>query len=205
MSSDPFAPLPLFGFPLFSSVVGEHGKHQQPLRELILQHKSKNPGVRRSNRNAWHSADEFVALRDEHIGWVLQNAMKFGRAALGRYYQDWANHELKLGHYWANVLGSGGWNAPHHHVPTHWSGVYYISVGAVGSGNEDLGGHIEFINPSPFNTSLGSAGGNFAYGPRDGLMLLFPASLVHFVHPHTSEEPRITIAYNYSVVPKPKG
>ena len=80
--------------------------------------------------------------------------------------------------------------------------MYYVSVGTVGAGADDLSGHLEFLNPSPWNTSLGSHGGNFAYGPRDGLLLLFPASLVHFVHPNSSDKSRVSIAYNFSVVPK---
>jgi hypothetical protein len=33
-------------------------------------------------------------------------------------------------------------------------------------------------------------------------MLLFPSSLQHFVHPHAGERPRVSIAYNFNVVPK---
>ena len=32
--------------------------------------------------------------------------------------------------------------------------------------------------------------------------VLVPASIVHFVHPHYSEEERISIAYNFTVYPK---
>jgi uncharacterized protein (TIGR02466 family) len=199
--TDPFTPIPLFAFPLFSTVLAEAPQHRDALCKEILELRAKHPGVRRSNRGAWHSGEEFLALRHPSVAWVLQNAVKFGRMALGRYNQEWATSELKLGHYWANVLGPGGWNAPHHHVPTHWSGVYYISVGQVGTGGEELSGHIEFLNPNYWQ-GQGGRGGNFVYGPRDGLMLLFPASLVHFVHPHGGEENRISIAYNFSVVPK---
>lgn len=200
-SPDPFTPLPLFAYPLYSTVLADQGQHKDGLLKEILALQQSHPGVRRSNRDAWHSGEEFLALRSPSVGWVLQNAVKFARLALARTHQDWATSELKLGHYWANVLGPGGWNAPHHHVPTHWSGVYYVSVGHVGAGADDLSGHIEFLNPSPWQSHVGKAG-NFAYGPRDGLMLLFPASLVHFVHPHSGEDNRVSIAYNFSVVPK---
>lgn len=199
--SDPFAPIPLFSYPLYSTVVAEQARYRDTLVNEILESKARHPGVRRSNRDAWHSGEEFLAVRTPAIGWVLQNIVKFGRLALAKTHQDWATSELKLGHYWANVLGPGGWNAPHHHVPSHWSGVYYITVGKIGPGGDDLSGHIEFLNPSPWQSQLGKVG-NFAYGPRDGLLLLFPASLVHFVHPHGSDENRISIAFNLSVVPK---
>jgi uncharacterized protein (TIGR02466 family) len=191
----------LFAFPLFSSLIHEAEKHREPLSAEILGLQSKFPGAKRSNRNAWHSADEFLQSKNPHVGWVLNNALTFAKKTLGRYYQDWAHHEVRLGHYWANVVGKEGWNAPHHHFPTHWSGVYYISVGQVGTGGDDMGGMIEFLNPTPWQATWNRSG-NFALAPKDGLMLLFPASLLHFVYPHTGDAPRISMAYNFTVYPK---
>jgi uncharacterized protein (TIGR02466 family) len=199
--ADPFEPISLFAFPLFASVVDGHEAHDGPLRAHILELAGKHPGRVRSNRNAWHSAEEFAQSRDVHIAWVLQQVMAFATRALGSSYQEWAHSDLRLVQYWANVLGPGGWNAPHHHVPTHWSGVYYVAVGPVGNGKDDFSGMIEFLNPNPYQSVLGR-GGNFAYAPREGLVLLFPASMVHFVHAHTNEAPRVSIAFNLTVVPK---
>lgn len=200
-SPDAFTPMPLFSFPLFSTIVGGHEQHKAALIKEILALKRKHPGIRRSNRSGWHSGEEFLASRTEQVAFVLQSVTTYARRALARYYQDWATSELKMGSYWANVLGANGWNAPHHHYPTHWSGCYYVSVPHLGNGTDDLSGMIEFVNPVPWNT-LGGAAGNFCYGPKEGLVLLFPASLVHYVHPHASEKPRISIAFNFNVVPK---
>jgi uncharacterized protein (TIGR02466 family) len=199
--SDPFTPTPLFAFPLFSTVVAGFDEHRAALLAEVLALQAKEPGIRRSNRNAWHSGDAIQTLRSEHVAWVLDKALTFGRLALGKYYQDWATTELKMGSYWANVLGSGGWNAPHHHFPQHWSGVFYVSVGSVGATPEDMGGLIEFLNPTPWQSAIGR-GGNFFYAPKNGLVLLFPASLLHFVHPHASDEPRVSVAFNMNVVPR---
>jgi uncharacterized protein (TIGR02466 family) len=202
LAADPFAPTPLFAFPLFSSLVGESEKHKPGLVREILALQSRSPGVKRSNRNAWHSADEFLRSKDHpDVAWVLGTALAFGKKALARYYNDWSAVDLKMGHYWANVVGKEGWNAPHHHFPTHWSGVYYVSVGKVGQSAEDMAGMIEFLNPTPWQAVFNRSG-NFAMAPKDGLMLLFPASLLHFVYPHTGDEPRISIAYNFNVVPR---
>jgi uncharacterized protein (TIGR02466 family) len=202
--SDAFTPIPLFAFPLFVTIVGGAQQHKDALVKEILDLERKHPGIRRSNRNAWHSGEEFLASRSEGVAFVLQNATNYARQALGRYYQGWATSELKMGSYWANVLRAGGFNAPHHHHPTHWSGAYYVQVPQVGNGQDDLSGMIEFLNPTPWNT-LGGTAGNFGYGPKEGMVMLFPASLVHYVHPHASEQPRISIAFNFSVVPKPRG
>ncbi len=203
---DPFTPTSLFAFPLFSFALGEAEKRREPLVREILALRAAHPGARRSNRNSWHSGDEFKAANSEHVTWVLASAMTFAKRALARYYGDWATSELRLGHYWANVSGPGGWNAPHHHFPTHWSGVYYVSVGNTvagtgPAGHEDLAGMIEFLNPTPWQATWNRSG-NFTVGPKDGTGLLFPASLLHFVHPHQVDENRISIAYNFTVVPK---
>jgi uncharacterized protein (TIGR02466 family) len=202
--SDAFTPMSLFAYPLYAGVISGHERHNPPLLAHILDLASRHPGRTRSNRNAWHSGDEFANSRDEHIAWVLQQIMEYATRALANSYQDWATADLRLVQYWANVLGPGGWNAPHHHFPTHWSGVYYVSVGPTGNGKDDFSGMIEFLNPSPVHSLLGRAG-NFAYAPREGLTLLFPASIVHFVHPHTNDKPRVSIAYNLTVVPKATG
>jgi uncharacterized protein (TIGR02466 family) len=132
---------------------------------------------------------------------VLGKAHRFARLALARLHDDWRAHDLQLAAAWANVLGPGGWNAPHHHAPTTWSGCFYVSVGDVGARKGDPGGMIEFLNPVPWMSQVGAAG-NYLYPPKDGLVLLFPAGLQHFVHPHHDDAARVSIAFNFNVVPK---
>jgi uncharacterized protein (TIGR02466 family) len=199
--SDPFTPTPLFAFPLFSTVVAGFDGHREALLAELLALQAKEPGIRRSNRNAWHSGDAIQTLQSAHVAWVLDKVLTFGRLALGKYYQDWATNELRMGSYWANVLAAGGWNAPHHHFPQHWSGVFYVSVGSVSGTTDDMSGMIEFLNPTPLHSAIGR-GGNYFYAPKDGLVLLFPGSLLHFVHPHANETPRVSIAFNLNVVPR---
>ena len=200
MTSDPFKPLELFAFPVFATMVGGHEKHNAALLDEILELERAHPGLRRSNRGGWHSADELMASRTEAMAWLLQGVMAYARRALAPYYGGWQTSDLRLGSYWANVMGPGGFNAPHHHHPQHWSGVYYVSVPQVGGTSDDTSGMIEFLNPSPIQSHWGA--GSFAYGPRPGAMLLFPSSLVHLVHPHQAEDKRVSIAYNLNVLPK---
>jgi len=182
-------------------VVAGFEEHREALLGDILELRSRHTGIVRSNRLAWHSGEEFLHHRSEHVAWLLGKLIKFSRHVLGRYYQQWATQELVLASCWANVLESGGWNAPHHHHPCHWSGVFYVSVGSVSTTPGDPSGMIEFLNPTPWLSSIGQ-GGNFVYGPKNGLMLLFPAPLYHYVHPHHGDSVRVSIAYNFNVQPK---
>ena len=194
--NDPFAPLQLFSFPLFATMIGGHEEHRQGLLDEIAAQRRADPGLVRSNRGGWHSGEAFLASRNVHIGWVLDSVTTFARRALAPYYGGFKDKEVRLGHYWANVLGPGDYNAPHHHHPQHWSGVYYVAVPPSG-GEGDQGGTIEFLNPSPAQSHWGS--GSFATAPRDGTTLLFPSSLVHLVHPHKAEGDRVSIAYNLNI------
>lgn len=199
--ADPFAPGALFSFPLFASVISGFEEHRDPLRQHVLGLRERFPGVVRSNRDAWHSGPEFLSHRTEHVAWLLQKVTSFATRALGRYYDGWSKSDLVLAGCWANVLERRGWNAPHHHFPTHWSGVYYVSTGPRPTIEGDRGGMLELVNPNPALAMIGLSG-NYLHAPKDGLMLLFPATIHHFVHPHDSDEPRISIAYNFNVTPK---
>jgi len=199
---DPFSPIQLFSSPIFPTQISGFEEHQAGLVAHILDHKSRQRGVMRSNRNAWHSGEEFALEPNEHVAWVLKRVLKFAHLALGKYYHGWQGLELSLGGAWANVLGPNGWNAPHHHFPLHWSGVFYVQVGGMAHNPPgDPSGHIEFLNPTPWMSPMGQ-GGNFVIAPKDGMTVLFPSSLYHFVHPHTSDEERISIAYNLALHPK---
>jgi uncharacterized protein (TIGR02466 family) len=200
----PFTPIPLFAFPLYSTIVAGFDAHRGPLLAEILEHQASHAGITRSNYGGWHSGEAFAALKSEQVAWLLRTATQFARLALAPTYGEWRSSELRLGTWWANVLGQHGWNAPHHHAPQHWSGVFYVEVGGTGTTTEDLGGMIEFLNPYAQHVASGLAG-NFVYGPKNGLILLFPSSLVHFVHPYRGEEPRVSIAFNFNVVARPPG
>ena len=156
----------------------------------------------RSNRNGWHSGPSFQESRHPSIAWMLQNVTAFARRALAPMYDDWATQELVMGSYWANVLLRHGFNAPHHHLPQAWSGVYYVQVGQLGSGPEDndFSGWFEFLNPNLQQSSWGA--GNYLQMPKDGMTMLFPSSQMHYVHPVKKKSQRISIAFNYDVVPK---
>lgn len=201
MSASPFEPIPLFSVPLFATMVNGAEQHQSPLIQEILDHRQRDPaGDVRSNRNGWHSSSSFQQSRHPSIAWVLQSVTAFSRRALAPLYGGWSERELALGSYWANVLGRHGFNAPHHHLPQSWSGVYYVQVGTLGGGHDDFSGWIEFLNPNLQQSSWGS--GNYLQCPKDGMMLLFPSSQVHYVHPVKVKSQRITVAFNFDVVDK---
>lgn len=145
----------------------------------------------RTNRHGWNSIAKDVldgpdfALVDglvrQAIAWAFE---EMGRSGL--------RFDLES---WINIHEHGGFNFLHIHEGAYLSGCLYLRVPA-GSGS------LVFRDPRP-GAVHGSLKGPVANGyrdislkPEDGLLVLFPSWLEHFVEPHAGDRPRIVIAFN---------
>src|SRR5215217_9029755 len=106
---------------------------------------------------------------------------------------------------WINVNPTGAYNTPHDHPGNLWSGTYYVTTPDAGDAS-GASGRIEFIDSrsgladnlvnAPFTAS------KCGIRPQPGMLLLFPANLLHWVHPNAAEDERVTIAFNARFVPR---
>lgn len=106
---------------------------------------------------------------------------------------------------WINVNPPGGYNAPHVHPEALLSGVYYVAVPPAGA--NPAGGMIEFNVPHPTLKLAHLAGLDMLaervrVAPEPGLLLLFPGTLSHWVHPNDSAGERVSISFNATLRPK---
>jgi uncharacterized protein (TIGR02466 family) len=125
-----------------------------------------------------------------------------GRAALAPLYEQFAKMELSLQEFWAIVAPSGTWLAPHHHFPARWSGVFWVATeDASGDAGSAPDGRLELMNPLPIPESFAQPAG-IAIKPRDGVIVLFPGVLNHFVHPNQRATPRISLSFNLDIAPR---
>lgn len=175
----------------------------QRLSEIILRHEAQSDGVRMSNERGWHSEGDLLVWPEPEIAALKQRITD----TLSTMIEQTHNPAFTLDTRtrlvaWANVSRDGAYNAIHNHSPALFSGVYYASAGAP-STTEGREGLIEFVDPRPgphggplpthaFNTPL-------KIQPETGMILVFPAWLLHFVHPYYGAEPRISIAFNMRV------
>ena len=89
----------------------------------IVEWSKRDPGVKKTNRNGWHSTTEmhkmpvFQPLVNE-LFVMMQDIWK----------EEWLDREPVLGNMWANINPPGGSNAPHIHPNSLFSGVYYIKA-----------------------------------------------------------------------------
>jgi uncharacterized protein (TIGR02466 family) len=105
--------------------------------------------------------------------------------------------EIEINHAWACVNRRSDLNAPHVHPMAEVSSVVYINAG-------HTEGHLHLVDPRATRATY--AANSTLMAPttvrtRAGAarLVLFPSWLEHYVDPHTTEEPRIAIAFNARV------
>jgi uncharacterized protein (TIGR02466 family) len=189
----------LFATPLFSEKWPDADGLNAYLRELILARERADVRPRQgySNVGGWHSPIDLQESLDRALLTVLQRA---------RDLATWATESLLVPgaqaprmryivSAWANVSRAGDYNVPHVHTST-WSAVYYVAVpSCCAEGSE---GALELIDPRSATAMIGMPGRFFATRrtivPEAGMIVLFPASVMHFVHPFRGAGERISIA-----------
>ena len=145
----------------------------------------------RTNRGGWNSVDN--AVLDQPIFAELNQ--------VARHYCSQAFTEMGLGtpafalQSWANIHDRGGFNFQHMHEGALLSGTFYLQV-------PEGSGALVFKDPRPgVLNSYAKGNGVNAYKdiqlrPFEGLLVLVPHWLEHFVEPHENDVPRVCIPFN---------
>ena len=90
---------------------------------------------------------------------------------------------------WPNINRRGHYHPPHNHAWCYLSGTYYARI------PEDGSGAISFYDPRGPASALADEP-EYRLRPDPGTLLLWHASVLHLVHPNTSDQPRISISFN---------
>jgi uncharacterized protein (TIGR02466 family) len=190
---------PLFHSPVVRLKVEGARELNARLLAEVVQRRAASSGVRRSNQLGWHSEEDFF-LRSEpacvELRKSLVEAIGVATSRIAPTFEP-ATKRLQC-EGWINVNGKGAFNTPHDHPGWAWSGSYYVKVpeGATGTS-----GCIEFLDVRTNVRAITIEGANcFAskvtFRPEEGMILLFPAYLRHWVYPHDEPEERVSIAFN---------
>ncbi len=114
---------------------------------------------------------------------------------------DMSGRQLNLDSLWVNVLGEGGTHSGHIHPNSVISGTAYISIpnGAGALRLEDPRLPMMQAAP-PANACAGEDQKRFVYvPPSPGLILMWESWLRHEVMPNRSEDPRLSVSFNYAL------
>jgi len=167
----------------------------QMLANEIVMWSKKDPGVKKTNMNGWHSTTDmhtfpqFKPLVDAL--YEMQNEI---------YKEEWLDRQPRLGNMWANINYPGGYNRPHVHPNCLFSGVYYVKS-QPGAGQlvvNDPRPGIQTMMPTRVKGQPPKHLWREAHiEPVVGRIIMFPAWLWHCVEPNQSNDIRISVSFNF--------
>ena len=166
------------------------------LEKNILQWNKKDPkGVNKTNVNGWHSQTD-MNKREEYNPLTKQ----LFNMQEEIFKKELLTEKPGLGNMWANINYPGGYNRPHLHPNSLFSGVYWIKTPA-NCGKFMIYEPRQGAQCTMPNRKEGKLPPELwrevHYTPRAGTILMFPAWLWHEVQPNKSQDIRISISFNF--------
>lgn len=175
--------------------------NKQIFQVIETEMSADSAGISRSNGGGtWHSKN------DLHIRPGLSSLLNFINSCALKYKDEsgWDISDMRASiQCWAMVTPHGGYAKSHVHPYSHISGTYYVQVNEQ-SGSlvmEDPRGAAPMVGlPNSKDTEYNIH--KFSVKPQNGLLVLFPSWLSHYVQSNESELRRISVAFNITFFPK---
>jgi uncharacterized protein (TIGR02466 family) len=194
---------PAFASPMLMFQIADCDALNQQLIEEAQALRASSAGLTRSNREGWHSEDDFFGRTEPGCATLRTHifaAVRETTRMLSPQFDFGSNRAVCQG--WININPPGAFNAPHDHSGFALSGVYYVTVPP-----EGCSGAIEFLDPrinANANSIEGAACFNrkFVIKPQAGNLLMFPSYLTHWVQPNGDATDRISVAFNIRYLKK---
>ena len=162
----------------------------------VVEWSKKNKGIKRTNMIGWHSTTDmhkipvFKPLVDE----LFKMQMEI-------YREELLTREPIIGNMWANINPPGGYNRPHIHPNSHFSGVYYIKApqnsGEIVFNDPRSAAHMVMPDRVKDIKPPSHLWREVRVNPLEGRILMFPSWLWHCVEPNGSNDIRISVSFNF--------
>ena len=165
------------------------------MTQNIIKWSKEDKGITKTNVDGWHSETnmhtkiEYKPLVDELFKMVYEV-----------FNEEWLDGRVKIGNMWANINPPGGYNKPHVHPNSLFSGVYYVKT-------PPNSGQLVCSDPRPGiqtcmpNRKKGEPPKHLwrdlHLQPKENRAVVFPAWLWHSVQPNKSNENRISVSFNF--------
>jgi uncharacterized protein (TIGR02466 family) len=186
-----------FPTPVLCKSFDDSATLNRDVQSFILDWRSKDQGVQRSNVGGWHSTDDLLQkLGEPHAPTLARMFLSCVHEVLSTILENPQMPKQLSVEAWAIVNEAGDSNAAHIHPHCPWSGVYYVAS------EQDAGGDIGFTDPRTQALALAHpttpwhAHNNLRISPKPGTMVVFPSFLYHWVEVYRGKTPRISIAFN---------
>ena len=179
-----------------TSVFGKDVKlDNEKLAQDIINWSNQDPGLQKTNVKGWHSQTD-MHTKPEYKPLVDQLFLAINMI----WKEEWLDREPILGNMWANINQPGGYNRPHIHPNSLFSGVYYIKAppncGKLVCNDPRPG--IQTVMPTRVKGSPPKHLWRECHiDPIPGRIIIFPAWLWHAVEPNESNDIRISVSFNF--------
>ena len=165
------------------------------LAQNIINWAKEDKGLTKTNVNGWHSTtdmqnkSEYKPLVDELFKMVYKV-----------FEEECLDKQPVLGNMWANINPSGGYNKPHVHPNSLFSGVYYVKT-PPNCGRlicQDPRPGIQTVMPTRKSVEIPKyLWRDVHLQPQENRVVMFPAWLWHSVEPNQSKDIRISVSFNF--------
>lgn len=168
-------------------------------QSIITQAKSlikSDTGLERSNIGGWQSSlitSPDNVTKDLFI--EIQNVMNEIAVDYG-LIQDGLVPEL--GNYWYNINSGSDFNLLHNHPGSTFSCVYYLQV-PPNSGSLTFRRMDQLEWTMPLSSNYIPRNGSHSVNVQEGMLVVFPSYMYHYVQPSEIQGERITMAFNYTL------
>ncbi len=161
------------------------------IKTTLKECKEKDKGVAVSNIGGYQTKPFLNEEITELLGGPTARAVKD--------FTD-THFKFQMLNVWINENYKYSYNNCHFHAASHYSGVYYLKVpkdsGQLRFHRTDA---TAFLNLYDFYKTTDTCT-SFRIKPAPGMLVVFPASYTHSVEQSTSEEPRVSIAFNFNII-----
>ncbi len=189
-----------FSTPIWTEKIKNYKDSNEQIYDYIKNlQKKDSQGIVKSNVKGWHSKNfdlkekepqNFIKIISRQIESVITD-------------MDWdiKNQKTKITNMWAIINKGGAANARHHHGNSSLSAAYYVRA-------PKNSGDIVFYDPRPAPVYSHPISNKPNYlnamqhsiSPLEGLLVMFPGYLDHSVNENLSNEERIVISFNISLL-----
>jgi uncharacterized protein (TIGR02466 family) len=167
-----------------------------PLISYLYKLKESNDGTIVSNRHGWQSSSLLgIPLAHEDLLYKINQVLVEVHKQMGLTHKS---PSIVTSH-WYNINPPGSYNVRHIHPHSVFSGVFYLQVPGVDSGN------ITFYRENMFKSYFphyivddwnAMTSEHVKYEPEKLMLLIFPSCIEHDVSENLTAEDRISFSFN---------
>jgi uncharacterized protein (TIGR02466 family) len=188
---------------LFESIDKEFSYRQDLIDACYSLKSNFSESTRRSNVNGWQSPSYNAQNNPDFFKSDFCKKLWHQFLETSQYLNLRKSYLFYLKDIWININSPGSYNLSHIHPMNYVSGVFYVKV-PENSGGITFENVLEKNTVLPFYTKNNTLRMVEQIIPEEGKMILFNSYLPHNVEQNNSNEDRISISFNISVVEPPK-